>query len=209
MNRPDWFPDWSGDICAVVAAGSSTTQRDVDRLHDRCRVAVVNRSFELAPWADVIYAADGRFWEHYPAARNFAGLKVTADRAAAKQWGLYRVTVSGEHVMKAELGTVGHGGTSSFQALNLVVQFGVRHILLLGFDFCGEHWHGAHKGPLQNPRPQTLQKWRTRLDVQAGRLVEMGITVINGSPKSALTAYDKMPAAAALNRLGVLVGDAV
>lgn len=160
---------------------------------------VINRAFELAPWADALYAADGQFWQHYPAAREFSGLKITADRNTALQWKLRLIRVEGSHQFKmTPLGTVAHGGNSAHQGINLEFQFGARRLLLIGFDLCGEHFHEAHKPPLRNPRPQTLEKWRKRLDAQAPTLAALGVTVINCSMRSALTAFPKMPVAEAL-----------
>lgn len=195
----DWFPDWSNQACAIVASGQSATQDDLDRLKGRCRIAVVNNSFRLAPWADMLYAADGGWWGANPDARLFAGLKVTANRDVAKRFGLHLVRVRDETDSQAhafsldEQGLIGHGGNGGFQVFNLVVQFGARRILLVGFDMGGEHWHDKHEEPLKNPRPQTLAKWRERLDAQAARLAGLGVDVVNVSPMSALTAYRKMP----------------
>lgn len=205
MVTSDWFPDWSGEVAAVIASGSSLATVDLDALHGRVRAIAVNRSFERAPWADALYGADPAFWAHCDGARTFAGLRITCDAGAARHWGLHHVTVeTGVHTLRLDPpGTVGSGGNSGFQALNLVVQFGARRILLLGIDLCGEHWHAAHPAPLKNPRPHTLIKWARRFDRAAGDLRQAGAEVINCSPNSALTAYSKMPVGAALVRFGV------
>lgn len=205
MPEPDWFPDWSGEVAAVVASGGSLRQADLDLLRGRVRAIAVNRSFELAPWADALYGADPTFWQHYPAAREFAGLRITSDDGAARHWGLRRITVeAGVHMLRlSPPGIVGSGGNSAFQALNLAVQWGARRILLLGLDLCGEHWHAAHPAPLKNPRAHTLAKWRRRFDHAADDLRRLGVDVINCSPSSALTAYPKMTVAAALARFGI------
>lgn len=199
VTHPAWLPNWSGDIAAVVASGQSATQTDLTLLRGRCRILAINRAFELAPFGSALYAADGAFWTHYPAARQFAGIKITADRNAASHWGLHQITVDGAHRIQVDApGRIGHGGNGGFQAINLAVQFGARRILLIGIDLCGEHWHEAHKQPLRNPKPQTLEKWRKRLDAQAAALAALGVTVYNCSMCSALTAYPKMPIAEAL-----------
>lgn len=198
------WPNWRGEIAAIAACGASLNAADLELLRGRCRVVVINRAFELAPWADVLYAADGRFWQQYPAAQTFAGLKVTADAAVAKRFGLNKVSVNGHHKVALEpVGVLGHGGNGGFQALNLTLQFGARKILLLGLDLCGEHWHGAHPAPLRNPRAPTLDKWRRRLDAEAPRLVALGAEVVNCSMQSALTAYPKMPLVEAMAHFGI------
>lgn len=203
--RPGWFPDWSGQVAAVIASGSSLAAVDLSSLRGRVRAIAINRSGERAPWADALYGADLAFWARCDGAQDFAGMRITCDAGAAKQWGLRLVTVeAGVHTLRLDQpGTLGSGGNSAFQALNLAVQFGARRILLLGVDLCGEHWHPAHSAPLKNPRPQTLEKWRRRFDRAAGDLRRIGADVVNCSPSSALTAYQKMTVAAALARFGV------
>lgn len=207
--RPDWFPDWSGQVAAIVAGGESVTPEDVNKLRGRCRVAVVNNSCELAPWADVLYAADRRWWDVHPEGRNFAGLKVTPDADAAKQHRLQMIRLindtgpARDEFTMAEPGLVGRGGNSAFQLTNLVMQFGVRRILWLGFDCKGSHWHGNHPTPLRNPTPQRLAIWAATFDAQAKRLLNMGVEIINCSQTSALNAYPKLTVHEVLERWNV------
>lgn len=84
------------------------------------------------------------------------------------------------------------GGNSGFQALNLAVQFGAKKVILVGFDMRidrGVHWHGRHPGHLNNPREANFVKWREAFNESAPTLADMGVTVINASPVSALTAF--------------------
>lgn len=204
--RPAWYPEWSGDVCAIIAGGPSVDAVTVAGLQGRCRVLVVNNSFDLAPWADALYAADEKWWDHYKAARDFAGLKITPSAVAAKRYGLKQVALFGEQDCAADRidvdqpGTISRGGNGGFQSVNLVTQFNCKCQIWIGFDFCDEHWHGKHPEPLKNPRPQTLEKWRKRLDAQAATLASLGVQVLNCSEKSMLQAYDRMTVDEALTR---------
>lgn len=205
----DWFPDWSGEICAVVASGESATPEAVEQLRDKARVIVVNNNYKLAPWADALYAADGKWWDVYREARHFAWLKITEDAATAKRLGIHRVRVVAEcdpleHTIQyGQRGLLGRGGHSGFQALNLAVQFRAKRILLVGFDLCRLHWHDQHPAPLKNPSQRTLAKWCGRLDAQAPIFEALEIDVVNASLNSALTAFPKMTIKAALQRWSV------
>lgn len=204
---PEWFPDWRGEVCAVVASGQSSTTTEVEKCRGRCRVAVVNNNFQLAPWANVLYAADSKWWETYPDALAFQGIKATPSWSAAHaNKALRHVAIRDEADPEAHrfcfAGPLGHFGNGGTQLINLVLQFGCRRVILIGFDMRGEHWHAPHKQPLRNPRMQTLEKWRQRLDAQAGLLVQIGVRVVNASETSALQAYDKMPVDAALEHFG-------
>lgn len=196
--RPDWFPDWTGEIAAIVAGGESVQAADVEALRGRCRVAVVNNAYQLAPWADLLYAADRRWWECHPQAANIGGLKVTPDKDAAKHHRLHRIDLLDQNnpqkdeITLREPGVIGRGGNSGFQVTNLVLQFGVRRILWLGFDCRGGHWHDNHAIPLRNPTPQRLMVWAETFDRQAKILARIGAEIVNCSETSAISAYPRM-----------------
>jgi hypothetical protein len=202
--RPEWFPDWSDDVAAIIGGGESVNAADVELLRGRCRVAVVNNSYKLAPWADVLYAADDRWWDQHPDARKFAGLKVTPGEQPAKRYGLKLISLTDHREphkddMTIETpGLISRGGNGGHQLTNLVIQFGCRKILWLGFDCKGDHWHGRHPIPLRNPTPQRLDLWARTFDAQADRLRQMGVEIVNCSQRSAITAYPKMSVADAM-----------
>lgn len=202
--KPEWFQDWSGEACAVVASGPSVTRDAVESFRGRCRVVVVNNGYLLAPWADVLYAADGRWWNVHQAARSFAGMKVTPDKPSSAKYGLNLVELvtageAEENKICLKSGTIGRGGNGGFQAMNLALQFGARRILLVGFDFSGEHWHGPHPAELRNPRPGTLERWAATLDAQAAELERIGADVVNASPVSVLRNFRKVKIEEALS----------
>lgn len=202
------LPDWSGQACAIIAGGFSVRRDDVALLRDKVRVIVVNNAFMLAPWADMLYAADLGWWCQYRQAEEFQGLKVSASQYAAIQFGGHAVDVCSldsdePHGLSTKPGIIAHGGHSGHQALNLAVQTGARKILLLGYDFCGDHWHGDHQEPLRNPTQQKMAKWAERMDALLPRLISLGVSVVNCSFKSRLTAYPKMMAVDAISTLRV------
>jgi hypothetical protein len=90
------------------------------------------------------------------------------------------------------VGTVGHGGNSGFQALNLAAQFGARRIVLIGYDFTGPHWHPNHAKPLANPHEEAMARWRGHLDAAAPLYKAWGVEVLNASPVSRLKAYPRV-----------------
>lgn len=103
--------------------------------------------------------------------------------------------VEGDRMLTDEAGVIGGGGNSGFQAINLAVQFGARKIILVGFEMHvaqGAHWHGPHRGGLNNPAPASTSRWRDRLDGQAARLQSLGVRVLNTTADSALTAFAKV-----------------
>lgn len=202
------FPDWTGRTALVLASGPSGASI-VAELFERGyagEVIAVNRSFELLAAVDrestaVLYAADRSFWAFTPGAREFPGLKLCADPEASrvspaigcvtipKSQGFYHA-----RMIRQPVGTIGSGGNSGFQAVNLAVQFGAAQILLAGLDYVGEHWHGRHVVPLNDPPPLSLVAWRNALDAEANTLAAWGIDVVNLSSLSTLRNFRKAAA---------------
>lgn len=200
-QKPEWFPDWGGGTCAIVASGPSAVREPFHLLQARrdIKVVAINTSFQLVPWADMLYACDGKWWDHFKGVPEFAGLKVTYERDAARKYQLHRIEVAkfGNELLVATPGLVGAGGNSGFQALNLMVQVGLKQIILIGFDMQvagGGHWHPRHPYPLSNPDAAcNIPRWRKAIDGAARKLAELDVRVVNCSMVSDLRAYPKMP----------------
>lgn len=133
---------------------------------------------------------------------------MTRDRSAAQRFGLHHVQGTkidlGHDLVLDRPGVVCWAGNSGMQAINLAYHWGARRLVLVGFDMradLGLHWHGRHPAGLNNPTPKSLARWRERLDRQAPRLAAAGVTVINASPVSALSAYPRLTLDAALRHL--------
>ncbi len=159
-------------------------------------MVVINDSWRLAPWADALYACDGPWWRAHAEALAFGGLKITQDCEAASAYGLHLVHVdpAARAFLLDKPGVLGGGENGGFQAINFALQAGARRIGLVGFDMTlalGVHWHGPHGRGLNNPDADLVERWRATLDAQAEPLGEIGATVLNLSPASALTAFRK------------------
>lgn len=156
------------------------------------------------PEADALYGCDGNWWERRRGVPGFKGLKITRDRIYAARLGLHCIAAAPRYagMLLDQRGLIGWGGNSGFQALNWVIQCGVRWIALVGYDMrldLGTHWHGRHPLGLNNPSPAAVARWRSILDEESGRLCSAGIEVINCSEVSVLIAYPKMSLLAALD----------
>jgi hypothetical protein len=209
--KPGWFPDWTDECVAIVAAGPSVKKEDVSKLKDRIHVIAINESYRLCNWADAMYSCDRDWWRLAKGAPDFPGLKITQEPQAAKEFpDLKCVTIrryqnSIVHDMLFDTwGEIGGGGNSGFQCMNLTAQFGVTAIMLLGIDCTGDankpHWHGRHPPPLNNPIVTNYDNWRRNIDGAAGKLKARGIDVVNCSPISTLTKYPKMTVEEGLER---------
>lgn len=188
--KPEWYPDWRGECCAIIASGASATAAQAGECRTLgWRLIAVNTSWRLAPDADVLYAGDARWWADNYEGVGFAGLKVAAD-GRPKYPDVHVVKVAAPWLLMRPPGFIGHGGNSGFQALNLALQFGVRKIALVGFDMHGSHWHEPHQS--KNPSPDDFARWRIALGKEVRTLVELGADVVNASMSSALTTFRKI-----------------
>lgn len=178
-------PVWRGDTVAVIATGQSLTQDQVDRAKG-LRVIVVNDAFRLAPWADMLYAADARWWQHNPDALAFTGKKLCAQPHRPE--GVFYIQSSGVGGFDPDPARIRTGGNSGYQAIHVAIHQGATKIILLGFDMHGTHYFGPHKAPLRNTHEVSFRLWRERFSALNNR----GAEIINCTPGSKLRAFPVM-----------------
>lgn len=154
----------------VIASGKSLTYDDVRYCCGRAAVMVVNDNWQIAPWADWLYAADYDWWAskpkfmcddrgdiHYlPEGSRMTNAELTVrmghrrftmDSQAAKAFGLMAVGSFNEPGLSPSREYIHLGGNSAYQAVNLAVNFGATRVMLLGFDMGATglgHWFGDH-----------------------------------------------------------------
>lgn len=193
----DWWPDWRGQTCVIVASGPSAKDADLEAARGRAKVIAINNSWHLAPWADVLYACDWKWWREAKGAAGFGGLKIVGRRLGHAFPAIREISICGarHEILTAKKGVIGSGGNGGFQALNLAVQFGCKQIVIVGYDMRidrGAHWHGPHGRGLNNPTAAMVAKWARAFDDNAPRLADLGVEVLNASPVSALAKFRKV-----------------
>lgn len=182
---------WPGATVAVLASGPSMSQAVADRVRAAgLPTVVVNTTFRLAPWAQILYAADAAWWQHTPDARLFAGLKIACEEVQAP--GVHRIEHAGNVGWSDRRDSVFSFSNSGAQAIQVAAKAGARRVLLLGMDMDGGHWHGDHPAPLRTTHRDLYPIWRDRVGMLAGFLRERGVEVINCSPASALDCWPRI-----------------
>lgn len=196
---PRQFP---GETFVCLASGPSLTSADADACRGKARVIAIKDAFELAPWADVIYGAgadSSKWWDRNGdrVLKTSTGLRFALDPKAAKwatvlRWGA-------ETGLAESPDTLALGRNSGYQAVNLAVHLGAAKIILLGYDLQRtngkENFHdGPHKGPGDKYRG-----WLPLFETLVEPLKQLGVTVINCTPGSALECFAKMTLAEALS----------
>lgn len=209
MTITDW-PDWRGATVAIVASGESAKSEKV-RLLDRPGIytVAVKKSFELVPFAHVVYGCDAPWWRSVQYLPKFEGLKLSySDVVCNSETGIRKVHIQDklcDKLLFNEVGHVGAGGNSGFQALNLAAQFGASRIVLVGFDMQGQHWYGPNNwDQASNPGLWNFPRWQRAFENAAPQLKDRGIEVINASSASAVRCFKVSSVEGALEHWGFL-----
>ena len=186
---------WHGSTVVCIGGGPSLTAAQVnacrDRIDDRgnrVRIIAINDAYKLAPWADVLYFCDCKWWRwHHKRLTDWAGLIVRL-QGGAHDFGDPRIKVMRNLDQKGGLATqrdgLHTGQNSGYQAINLAVHFGARRILLLGYDLSAKHeggkvvthWFGDHPGGTAERVYSTMLPW---FDTLPRELERRGVEVIN------------------------------
>jgi hypothetical protein len=192
---------WPGSVVVCIGSGPSLTPADVDACRGRARVIAINDGYRLAPWADVLYACDGRFWDHYQGVPEFQGLKFGMTVRPEKWPDVTRVVDLGIEGFSREAKGLANGGNSGYQAIQLAVHLGAARVILLGYDMQPapdgrEHWFGRHPKPLQGVSSYAI--WRNYFKGLKKALDALGIPVVNCSRSTALKVFPCRPLAETL-----------
>lgn len=173
---------FTGLTVAIIGSGPSLTQADCDLIEQsKITTIAVNMSWKIAPFANIIYAGDFVWWQHYRDEISIDAERWTCCERAAKDYKLHYHSVRGAY-------------NSGLRALELALEMGAAKVLLLGFDASikgGAHWHSDYQ-KTKNPDELRCHKWLTQFDYLRGK------NIINCAPKSALTQFPKMTVKEAL-----------
>lgn len=185
------------DTFVLIGGGPSLTQADVDAVRGHARVIAINDAYKLAPWADVLYAADRQWIDWHDGVPSFSGPKYSIEgghtpATTRPEWAVLRNT--GLVGLERAPGGLRAGFNGGYQAINLAVHLGARRILLLGYDMAPaddgrEHWFPDPPDRRRSP----YEQMRSAFDTLVEPLAELGITVINCSRETALLTFPCLP----------------
>lgn len=190
---------WPRATCFLIGGGPSLTAEDVALVRGQGGVIAINDAYRLAPWADVLYAADRKWIDWHHGVPSFTGPKYSiqsSETVNRPDWQVLRNT--GIFDLELDPSGLRTGRNSGYQAINLAVHLGATRILLLGYDMspdgAQQHWFGDHPDHQISPYAEMRAAFETLMQP----LAALGISVVNCSRRTALTAFPCLPLEMAL-----------
>lgn len=176
-------PDWSGRTVVCIASGPSLTGEDCETVKQSGHPTVVtNNTYQLAPWADVIFGMDLNWWKRHGAAVSACPGRKMSTSHAARAYGaesLWNV-----HWFPQAL-------NSGQAIIGLALASGASKIVLLGYD-CQKtdgktHWHGDHEKGLGNAG--SIKLWPRHFEKTSK---QARADILNASRATALTCFRRV-----------------
>jgi len=215
---------WNGGECWIIGGGPSLPRefdvptdiikavvrnelmpsayaRYLSAIHNK-HIIGINNAYRLGAWVDVCHFGDcGWYLHHRLSLSKFPGLKITCcpnwrNKISAFE-GVKFLSKDPDHqrgitLNNAKVSWNAHSGGS---AINIAVHFGVKRIILLGFDMCRAkdgtgHWHDSHgtKGKKNIPFKLHLRGFE-RIAIEAKAL---GVEIINANLRSKIKQFPKV-----------------
>lgn len=200
-------PEWVGETAFLLGCGPSLAQAHTSQLRDAGRVIAINDAYLKAPWADVLYFTDRKWYQQH------------AEQVAAAFWGRHIVTLdnrldgvktlrsTGQTGLETDPACLRHGSNSGYAAIGLAYHFGATRIVLIGYDMQlqGGQTHWRHR---EKDAGEAFQRTLTNVMLPnfsslVTPLAEAGVEVINCTPGSALKVWPIESLDVVLERLTV------
>jgi hypothetical protein len=182
--------DWEGETVAIFASGPSMSPAIAEQYRGVCRTIAINmQAIDCAPWADVIWATDFKFWREHGAqllplpgrkfhvlqGQTFPGVETLRPSKEVFDW-------------RPEM--ISTGANSGYAALCLAAKLGAARVLLHGYDMRmvdGRARRFEYCANL-NSKPK-FSSWLANFERLAPELAKRNVYVINCTPGSALKCF--------------------
>lgn len=189
ISRVSITPDWRGETVAIFASGPSMNATVAQQCRSLRTIAINNQSFDCAPWADVIYGSDAKWWRHYWASvSTLPGRKLSVEIGQQLKGVEYLLPSSA--VFDERPGYLSTGANSGYAALCLAVKLGATRVHLHGYDMAARHGRmRRHDYPANLNSCPRFADWIRRFRLLAPELQRRNVEVINCTPGSALTCF--------------------
>ncbi len=184
---------WQGERCFVICSGESVGQQLGIIKQLRGRIIAVKHGVLARPDADVLFlSGEGNSELSLKLISLYSGPLVIVRSKVDSSYPEYvkRVTRTKDHGKLCDL--PGHvcGYDAGTSAINVAYAAGATELVLIGYDMRGGHFC---KHPLQNPPQDHFTRHMEPLHDLNADAKRKGIRIVNCSPISAVTAFEKQP----------------
>lgn len=214
---PPWFDQMP---VAIIGGGRSTVGFDFNRLRGLAHVIAVKSAIFEFPWADCGIGSDfprliswlGKFdpvampvyWPvtpHLWAESVKAGRKKPACMTLLEKRDGFRISTDPKMIYA--------GGTSGYAGIGLAILKRAKFpVFLFGFDYHapagGYHRSEEHYQIKRLQEPTYWANWARSYNMAAKLITDLGVKVINASPESKITCFDKVTIEGAVEHLARL-----
>jgi hypothetical protein len=189
--------EWAGERCFILCNGESVREQRhlIPKL--RGRFIAIKEAVRLRPDADVLFVAAEKNDDIVPDLLPlFRGTYVVARNKVPANYPDYvkRICRTKDHTRLCDQSDHVCGFDCGTSAINLAYHFGATEIVLLGMDMRGDRWC---KGEFHHPMPNIPADHHARhsavLPDIAADAKRKGIRIVNCSPISAVTCFEKQP----------------
>lgn len=183
------------ETAVIIGTGPSLTIKQLEQVNHLKRFGC-NRAFEFD--LDVLAATNYQFWDYYwPEIKDLRCDKWTPFKPSAEKYGINYIEERGEAGLSTDPSYIHHHHGSGPIILNIALHYGIKKMLLIGWDMRfptdgKRHYFGEY--------PESMQHWTKNIGENGeilGLIKEMetinpsdyGIEIINCTPNSALTHF--------------------
>lgn len=227
---------WEGGTCFILGGGYSAIEQfgipsDVfqrvcsgklpksilsqymQALHSH-HVIGVNTAYQLGSWVDVCFFGDMSFYAtNRKQLAKFPGLKIScSEKIPLKCRRLENIKVIKQDWLKptgitTNPNMLSWNRNSGAASINLAVHFGVKKIILIGFDMDlsndkeHSHWFGYYSKHKLSFADAVFQRQLVGFPLIAEDAKSLGVEIINANPKSKIESFPKTTLKEALCRL--------
>lgn len=199
IERPSWsIPrEWPGARCFILCNGESirAQRKAIPKLQGR--IIAIKEAVRLRPDADVLFVAAEKRVDIVPDLLPiFRGQYVIARNKVPATYPAYvkRISRTKDHTQLCEQPDHVCGFDTGTSAINIAYHFGATEIVLLGMDMAGNRWcNGEFSHPMPHIPADHHARHASVLPDIARDAKAKGIRIVNCSPISVLTCFEKQP----------------
>lgn len=183
--------EWPGERCFIICSGESVSAQAAQIRQLQGRIIAVKHGVLLRQDADVLFLSGERSPDiGLSLIPKFRGRYIVARSRSNPAYPdtVHVVTRTKDHEHLCELPDHVCGYDVGTSAINLAYHFGATEIVLLGYDMRGKHFC---KHPLGTIPQEHFDRHMRPLEALARDCAEKGIRVVNCSPISAVTAFER------------------